>query len=67
MSPANHATVKFFFNNLNLQSTILQTVLIIQVSLRYFTYITILTLLTMRVTYTENTITQNCNTGYLYY
>ena len=30
-----------------------------QVSLRYFTYITILTnLLTIRVTYTENTITQ---------
>ena len=29
-----------------------------QVSLRYFTYITILTLLTIRVAYTENTITQ---------
>ena len=29
-----------------------------QVSLRYLTYITIVTLLTIRVTYTENTITQ---------
>ena len=36
-----------------------------QVSLRYSSYITILALLTIRVTYTENTVT--CNTGYLYY
>ena len=35
-----------FFNNFNLERTILQTLLTMQVSLCYSTYITILTLLT---------------------
>jgi len=53
----------FFFLNFNkfyLQSTILriQTLLTMQVSLCYFTYITFLPLLAIRVTYPENTVTQ---------
>ena len=50
----------FFKNKFYLQSRILriQTVLTMQVSLRYLTYITFLPLLSMRVTYTENTVTQ---------
>ena len=46
----------FMQETFNLQNTILQTLLTMQVSLRYSTYRTILTLLTMRVTYADNTI-----------
>ena len=71
MNMEQSAVFFFFFNNhVNLQNTMLQTLLTMQVSLCY----SILTLLTIRVIYagniilntvTENTVTSN--TGYLHH